>query len=141
MIEEVGARGRGRWGVPAGDRVAVEVFQSCRDVRGVPCRASTAAASGTASRDMYGFIAVDRAPGLWGGYAEHQYLAPDAMVLPVPDGLDPVAATLFNPLGAGIRWGVTVPDTQPGDVVAVLGPGVRGLAALRRGPARRAPAS
>jgi alcohol dehydrogenase len=48
----------------------------------------------------------------------------------VPDGLDPLTATLFNPLGAGIRWGVTVPGTAPGDVVAVLGPGVRGLAAL-----------
>jgi alcohol dehydrogenase len=39
-------------------------------------------------------------------------------------------ATLFNPLGAGIRWGVTVPDMQPGDVVAILGPGVRGLSAV-----------
>jgi alcohol dehydrogenase len=52
------------------------------------------------------------------------------MVLPVPVGLDPVRATLFNPLGAGIRWGVTLPGTAAGDVVAVLGPGVRGLAAL-----------
>jgi alcohol dehydrogenase len=36
---------------------------------------------------------------------------------------------VFNPLGAGLRWAVEVPDTQPGDVVAVLGPGIRGLAA------------
>jgi alcohol dehydrogenase len=36
---------------------------------------------------------------------------------------------MFNPLGAGIRWGVTVPETRAGDVVAVLGPGVRGLSA------------
>src|SRR5262249_9753234 len=79
--------------------------------------------------DMYGFIPVDRAPGLWGGYAEYQYLAADSMVLPVPPGLDPVVATLFNPLGAGIRWGATVPGTKTGDVVAVLGPGVRGLSA------------
>jgi alcohol dehydrogenase len=78
---------------------------------------------------MYGFIDVARAPGLWGGYAERQYLAPDSMLVPVPPSLDPVVATLFNPLGAGIRWGVTVPGTQPGDVVAVLGPGVRGLSA------------
>jgi alcohol dehydrogenase len=49
------------------------------------------------------------------------------MLLPVPDGLDPVLATAFNPLGAGIRWAVTVPNTQPGAVVAVLGPGIRGL--------------
>jgi alcohol dehydrogenase len=51
-------------------------------------------------------------------------------VLPVPDALDPVVATLFNPLGAGFRWAVTVPGLQPGAVVAVLGPGVRGLSAL-----------
>ncbi len=68
-------------------------------------------------------------PGLWGGYAEYQYLAPDSMLLSVPDGLDPVLATMFNPVGAGIRWGVTVPETKQGDVVAVLGPGVRGLSA------------
>ena len=71
---------------------------------------------------MYGFIPVDRAPGLWGGYAEYQYLASDSMVLPMPEGLDAVVATLFNPLGAGIRWGVTVPGTRAGDAVAVLGP-------------------
>ena len=47
----------------------------------------------------------------------------------VPDSLDAVTATMFNPLGAGIRWAVTVPGTGPGDVVAVLGPGVRGLSA------------
>src|SRR5262249_21426978 len=77
--------------------------------------------------DMYGYVSVDREPGLWGGYAQHQYLAPDSLLRPVPPGLDPVTATLFNPLGAGIRWGVTLPSTRPGDVVAVLGPGVRGL--------------
>jgi alcohol dehydrogenase len=79
---------------------------------------------------MYGFVAVDRAPGLWGGYATHQYLGPDSLVLPVPPSLDPVMATLFNPVGAGIRWGVTVPGTGPGAVVAILGPGIRGLSAL-----------
>jgi alcohol dehydrogenase len=78
---------------------------------------------------MYGFIPLVRPPGLWGGYAEYQYLAPDTMLLPVPDALDPVVATLFNPLGAGIRWGATLPGTGPGDVVAVLGPGIRGLCA------------
>src|SRR5205807_9541823 len=41
-----------------------------------------------------------------------------------------VVATLFNPLGAGVRWGVTVPQTKAGDVVAVLGPGVRGLSVV-----------
>jgi alcohol dehydrogenase len=78
---------------------------------------------------MYGLIPVDKDPGLWGGYASYQYLAPDSVLLKVPNALDPIVATLFNPLGAGIRWGVTVPGTKAGDIVAVLGPGIRGLSA------------
>lgn len=135
VIEAVGPAAAARWGVRAGDRVAVEVFLSCRKCD--PCRAGEyvrCVRHGLA--DMYGMIPVDRAPGLWGGYAQVQYLAPDSLVLPVPDGLDPVLATAFNPLGAGIRWAVTLPGTQPGDVVAVLGPGIRGLSAA--GAAKRA---
>jgi alcohol dehydrogenase len=128
VIEALGAEASARWGVAVGDRVAVEVFQSCRS-----CSACSSGIYRRCERhgigDMYGFIPVDTAPGLWGGYAEYQYLGPDSMLLPVPDGLDPVVATLFNPLGAGIRWAATVPGTGPGDVVAVLGPGVRGLSA------------
>ncbi|MGQ0430805.1 MAG: zinc-dependent alcohol dehydrogenase [Microthrixaceae bacterium] len=127
-IEAIGAKAAARWGVQEGDRVAVEVFQRCGTC--AECAADRyRRCVRHGMRDMYGFVPVDTAPGLWGGYAEVQYLAPDSMLLPVPDGLDPVLATIFNPLGAGIRWAVTVPDTQPGDVVAVLGPGIRGLAA------------
>jgi alcohol dehydrogenase len=128
VIDAIGPAAADRWGVRAGDRVAVEVFQSCRTC--AACRAGTyrrCERHGLA--DMYGFIPVATPPALWGGYAEHQYLAPDSMLLPVPDGLDPIVATLFNPLGAGIRWGATLPGTAAGDVVAVLGPGVRGLSA------------
>ena len=128
ILEEVGRSAARRWGVSPGDRIAVEVFQSCRECE--PCAGGDyrrCAKHGIA--DMYGFIPADRAPGLWGGYAEYQYLGPDSMVLPVPAGVDPVLATVFNPLGAGIRWGVTVPGTPAGDVVAVLGPGIRGLCA------------
>ena len=78
---------------------------------------------------MYGGVSVDRPPGLWGGYATHQYLAPDSLLHPVPPGLPAEIAALFNPLGAGIRWGVTVPGTREGDVMVVLGPGIRGLCA------------
>lgn len=128
IVEQLGPAAGARWGVEVGQRVAVEVFLSCR-----ACRACESGnyrrceRNGTAT--MVGFVDVDRPPSLWGGYATHLYLAPDSMLLPVPDGMDPVFATMFNPLGAGIRWAVTVPGTQRGDVVAVLGPGVRGLSA------------
>ena len=128
VVEQLGTEAARRWGVAVGDRVAIEVFQSCRE-----CAACRSGASQRCERhglgDMHGFIPVDRAPGLWGGYAEYQYLGPDAIVHRVPASLDPVVATLFNPLGAGVRWAVAVPELQPGAVVAVLGPGVRGLSA------------
>ncbi|HUR77013.1 MAG TPA: zinc-binding dehydrogenase [Acidimicrobiales bacterium] len=126
VVEALGARARERFGVEVGQRVAVEVFMSCR--------ACAACQTGDYRRcaahpfpEFYGNVPVERAPGLWGGYAEYVYLSPDAVLLPVPDGLDPVLATAFNPLGAGIEWGVNVPGTKAGDVVAVLGPGIRGL--------------
>ncbi len=129
IVEAIGQRAADRWQVSVGDRVAVEVFLSCRRcdacVRGEYRRCVH-----HGLRDMYGFVPAAQAPGLWGGYAQYQYLAPDSLLLPVPDTLDPVLATVFNPLGAGIRWAVTVPDTQPGAVVAVLGPGIRGLSAV-----------
>jgi alcohol dehydrogenase len=128
IIERIGDDAAARWDVRAGDRVAVEVFLSCGTC--AACRAGTyRRCERHGLGDMYGCIPVDRAPGLWGGYAQYQYLAPDSLLLPVPESLDPVHATLFNPVGAGIRWAVTLPGTQPGAIVAVLGPGVRGLAA------------
>jgi len=128
VVEAVGPKAAERWEVQVGDRVAVEVMLSCGECE--KCRAGDCRLCRRHGlSDMYGLISVDKAPGLWGGYATHQYLAPDSLLLRVPPTLDPRVATLFNPLGAGIRWGVTVPGTGPGDVVAVLGPGVRGLSA------------
>lgn len=128
VIEAAGPAALDRWGVSIGDRVAVEVFMSCRSCP--PCEAGTyRRCERHGLGDMYGFIDSDKAPGLWGGYASHLYLAPDALLLPVPGRLDPIEATLFNPLGAGIRWGVEIPETGPGDVVVILGPGIRGISA------------
>lgn len=128
-IVAAGDRALARWDVEIGARVAVEVFLSCR--RCDACQRGEyrrCASHGLA--DMIGFTPIEAPPGLWGGYSTHLYLAPDVLLLPVPNLLDPVLATAFNPLGAGIRWGRTVPRTKEGDVVAVLGPGMRGLCAL-----------
>jgi alcohol dehydrogenase len=129
IVEYVGSRAAERWGVEEGDRVAVEVFLSCRECE--PCRRGEyrrCVKHGLS--DMYGAVGIGTPPSLWGGYATHQYLAPDSMLLKIPPGIDPVLATVFNPLGAGFRWGVTVAGTKHGDVVAVLGPGIRGLSCV-----------
>ena len=124
VVEAAGDRALERWGVEVGQRVAVEVFQRCG-----ACAVCEAGSYQRCERhglkDMVGF-----SPGLRGGYATHLYLPRDTLLLPVPGGIDPVLATVFNPLGAGIRWGRTVPGTGVGDVVAVLGPGMRGLSAV-----------
>ena len=126
IVERIGRTAAHRWGVEEGDRVAVVAIPSCRDCE--QCRKGQyQRCVRHGLRDMYGAIPVSRPPALWGGYAEYQYLAPDTVVHRVPDGLDPVIATMFNPLGAGIYWGTMLPGTTSGDVLAVLGPGIRGL--------------
>lgn len=127
-IESITPAAAMRWGVQKGQRVAVEVFRSCRECSA--CRGGEyrrCVNNGLAT--MFGFVDIAIGSGLWGGYATHVELPFDAMLLPIPGDLDPVMATLFNPLGAGIKWGATLPGTAVGDVVAILGPGIRGICA------------
>lgn len=128
-LDEVGPDAAARWGVAAGDRVAVASRPACRSCG--PCRRGDLhACARYTGADAYGLISVERAPGLWGGYATHQYLGPDSVLHRVPAGLGAVDATLFNPVGAGVCWGVELPETAEGEVVAVLGPGIRGVSAV-----------
>lgn len=102
VIDAAGPAAAERWSVKVGDRVAVEVFLSCRECD--PCRAGQyrrCVRHGV--NHFYGFISSDERPGLWGGYATHLYLHPDALLLPVPASLDPVVAHRLQPIGAGIR--------------------------------------
>jgi threonine dehydrogenase-like Zn-dependent dehydrogenase len=46
-----------------------------------------------------------------------------------PD-LPPEIAVMFNPLGAGYRWAVEIPQTKIGDDILIMGPGQRGLASV-----------
>lgn len=129
VIELIGDEAKQKWGVDVGDRVALEVFQSCGK-----CRACLAGnyrrCENHGVSDMYGYISIEKPPSLWGGYSTYQYLSPDSIVHKIPKDLDPVIATLFNPLGAGFRWAVELPSTKTGDIVAILGPGIRGLASV-----------
>jgi len=125
-IAKIGKRAAKRWGVVEGDRVAVESLLPCNNCR----RCRTGAYQLCAQRRVYSYIPLSIAPGLWGGYAEYLYLAPNAIVHKVDASLAPEIAVLFNPLGAGFRWAVEIPKTQPGDTVLILGPGQRGLASV-----------
>ena len=122
----------------AGDRVAVQVFQSCRECERLPARRPPPLQAARAWPRCTGSRAPRSPPGLWGGYATHHYLGPDSMLLPVPDGLDPVLATRVQPArgrhpvgrhGAGHHSRATWSRCS--------GPGIRGLRRVRGRQGRR----
>ena len=129
VIAKIGDRAARRWGVDVGDRVAVEApipcghCRACLDGRYQVCR-------GRGRMFGYSFVPLTRPPGLWGAYADYMYLDPHSLLHKVRKDVSPSIAALFNPLGAGFRWAVELPDTGPGDTVLVLGPGQRGIASV-----------
>ena len=129
VIAKIGDRAAKRWGVQVGDRVAVEALipcghcAACRSGRYQVCR-------GRGGMFGHGYVPLAHAPGLWGAYADYMYLDAHSIVHSVRADIPASLAVMFNPLGAGFRWAVELPDTGPGDTVLVLGPGQRGLASV-----------
>jgi threonine dehydrogenase-like Zn-dependent dehydrogenase len=129
IIDQIGDRAAKRWGVNVGDRVAVETLipcghcHACIEGRYQVCR-------GRGGMFGYAYVPLSHPPGLWGAYADYMYLDPFSIVHRVRPDIPANLAVMFNPLGAGFRWAVELPDTGPGDTVLVLGPGQRGLASV-----------
>lgn len=131
IVEAIGDLAAERWGLKAGDRVAVEPTLPCGTCRA--CRSgSLTLCAGNGGLASYGYLPVtfsDRT-ALWGGYADYMYLPANALVHRIDASIPAEIATLFNPLGAGIHWGVHLPGTTIGDTVVILGAGQRGLSCV-----------
>jgi threonine dehydrogenase-like Zn-dependent dehydrogenase len=138
VIERLGRNARRRWQLSEGDRVAIKSSLGCR--RCVLCSQSAGCIEfGEGRLPNYGFQSPDRAPGLWGGFATHLYLPPQAQFFPVDPAVPTGEASTFNALSNGVHW-VAVGGVKSGDSVVILGPGARGLAcviAARRAGADR----
>lgn len=125
-IAAIGDAAAKRWGVDVGDRVAVETMLPCHHC--LECHSGRYHICG--SRKIYSYISLNESHGLWGAYAQYMVLDKNSIVHKVSDALAAEIAVMFNPLGAGFRWAVEVPQTKPGDTVVIMGPGQRGLSAV-----------
>jgi alcohol dehydrogenase len=114
--------------VEVGTRVAVDSFLVCG--RCEPCLAGDN--RWCATLGDYGIsIGAAQSPHLWGGFAEHVYLAPTAQVHRLPDGLTPELGVLVPAvISNALRWLDDVGGTTVGADVLILGPGPIGLAAV-----------
>ncbi|PQA87623.1 zinc-dependent alcohol dehydrogenase [Hyphococcus luteus] len=133
-VEELGEIAAKRWGLKKGDRIALHEYLPCwrcewclqgdfrlcmeADFFNVKDRFNTV---------RYGTCNADIAPHLWGGFAEYMYLAPNAVIHRVPDGMNARVATLAIPLGNGVQWAVLDGGAKFGSHVLVFGPGQQGL--------------
>jgi threonine dehydrogenase-like Zn-dependent dehydrogenase len=126
IIEEVGERAAQRWGVGAGDRVALEIL--------IPCRSCDLCLTGRymACKNRQGSYGGYNPgePRLNGGFAEYIHLHPNSILHPISADIPAEIAVMYNPLGAGVRWAVHLGGAGLGSTVLILGCGQRGLSAV-----------
>ena len=78
----------------------------------------------------YGYTAIDTAPGLWGGFSPYLYLAPNAVIHKVPDGVTPEEAGTATPMANGVQWTLFEGGAGYTSVVLIQGPGQQGLSCV-----------
>jgi len=117
-IEEVHPEAAARWGVARGDMIVNEVMVPCGQCP--LCR-----------RQRFHLCRNGRHIGssLPGGWAERLWIAPQARVWRVPDGLAPEEAVVAEPLACGIH-AIERADPGPDDALVISGIGAIGAGAL-----------
>ena len=75
----------------------------------------------------YGYTSAERAPHLWGGFAQYMYLPWNSVVHHVPKGVSPELAGLVTPMANGIEWSLFEGKVGYNDIVLIQGPGQQGL--------------
>ena len=75
----------------------------------------------------YGYTPADKAPYLWGGFAQYVYLPWNAVVHRVPAGVTPELAGLVTPMANGVEWSLFEGGVGYNSTVLIQGPGQQGL--------------
>lgn len=75
----------------------------------------------------YGYTSANRAPHLWGGFAQYMYLPWNAVLHKVPDSISPELAGVVTPMANGIQWALFDCEVGYDSSVLIQGPGQQGL--------------
>src|SRR5215471_17201605 len=75
----------------------------------------------------YGYTSAEKAPHLWGGFAQYVYLPWNAVVHHVPKGITPELAGLVTPMANGVEWSLFDGGVEYNSAVLIQGPGQQGL--------------
>lgn len=130
-IEKAGSQFLKRKGVKEGDLVFVEHYVPCFNCEWCHkgeyrlCTATDWRNDPEAIR--YGYTSAERAPHLWGGFAQYMYLPWNAVVHKVPDGVTPELAGVVTPMANGIQWALLDCGVGYNSRVLIQGPGQQGL--------------
>ena len=75
----------------------------------------------------FGYTLAERAPHLFGGFAEYMYLPWNSVLHRVPDGLSAEHAGVVTPMANGIQWALFDCGVGYDSRVLIQGPGQQGL--------------
>jgi threonine dehydrogenase-like Zn-dependent dehydrogenase len=75
----------------------------------------------------YGYTSAERAPHLWGGFAQYVYLPWNAVLHHVPQGVSAELAGLVTPMANGAEWSLFDGGVGYNSSVLIQGPGQQGL--------------
>ena len=75
----------------------------------------------------YGYTSAEKAPHLWGGFAQYVYLPWNAVVHAVPKNVTPELAGLVTPMANGVEWSLMDGGVGYNSTVLIQGPGQQGL--------------
>ncbi len=131
IIAKAGREFTRRKGFKEGDLVFVEHYVSCGQCEWCHvgqyrhCENTNWRTNPDAIR--YGYTSAERAPHLWGGFAQYVYLPWNAVVHHVPKGVTPELAGLVTPMANGVEWSLLDGGVGYNSSVLIQGPGQQGL--------------
>ena len=130
-IAKAGRKFTERKGFKEGDRVFLEHYVACGQCEWCHlgqyrhCEATDWRSNPDGIR--YGYTSAERAPHLWGGFAQYVYLPWNCVLHHVPANVSSELAGIVTPLANGIEWALFDSGVGYASTVLIQGPGQQGL--------------